>query len=1123
MAKNGVTAAYTQATISQQQLITAQAAQAQAIQQFKNLYLSPQGDANSRVGTTISTTKDPVDASAFPPFQNISVEPDPTLGTALRSGGFIQVNKQINDLQMVVLFLTGQIRTKLTEWDISIYLQEGLIDKDVSNVEEQVKAQIQATQARDTALGIPKPPLSAYYLTGHFYSLLYNMVKDNPMGYSEPRQAAVFGMLNAALTSWRHETWDPRFDPDLQYWVYPTTINSLISLSENFAKEQAAANNIFGDYSTVVRTNLPASSTQPTPLATLLKEHKNDSYWIKQIRAYWGGNPLLGDLELPKYWQLFFTSPNYLPTSNDQQNFESYYDSYRTTDQAAPSSTNAIGLNTASSIGLNGNSVEDSSPIFSGGPYGSKADPRSLGSFFVSGYDFPKLPPTRGSIISQSYISSDPYDEFFQLNAAWFSQTPILSASSYAVPAVSVTNVTKNNYGQITGSSTAIEKVLSPVLRSVWAILNPTTERAYGYGAQQNVTIPTFQATGSYNQKTGYWPNGVLVTQNAVPNIVDGIIVGPKSKITLVPYGDATNVFSQLSVGESAAITLVTQDKKYVVEAVIKHETRTIYVPGTTYKFLSWTWTPSVAVTQDILTIDAYTGVDLYPVDLSDFTQEDVTTPRLTSIAQFFANPGVTFQGLYFSIPQRTLTNTQSVIRDGWTTLGTPIPQDQGIALARSRLTFLWRNGDLVSFPSSVAPFRGMLKAFHRTISPLFSRIQESIIPILDSLSLSALQLVFTPGQVLDASTLSSMVDVQNYFMNSNLTQLSNEFVQAKQTFQNFVNIFIDQTPGSNDPTQLGLLSLVEYLCGLGSYAVPVGTNVTHTLDQRFTLAAYNQFKNFYFTQLSNFTTATSQTLQLYKMLDKYLRVLYERRFSILKARLNISGGTLLQVARMESAILLVQQTTQPPTTSSLGQSPLEDLPVVFQVTSQTQSMKAIALANNITLPPELLLIVYTPVQYDNSNNIIRPSTGTYYLVSMEYALDTKGKVPQVSFPLTFVEGNAPPIIHGVPTGIDTVKFAEAQAQNALTLQEKICFAVQINDLWEIVIPTPQPLRSDYLTNLHLMTMPPTQAIEDVTAILGGGTPSPVHEQPTNTPIPASTWISAPNSTQTAAGLSSDA
>ncbi len=1120
MAANPVTTAYRQAVTAQTQLLLAQAAQEQAITQFEDLYLTPQGDADNRVGSVINTNQQTVDAVAFPPFQHIQVGPDPTLGTALRAGGFTQLNKQINAIQKTLLFLTGQIRTKLTEWDISIYLQQGLIDKDVAAVEANLRKQFQLQKQQDLALGIPAPNTdNGYYLTGHFYSLLYNLVKDNPSGYGTNRQAAVHGMLNAALTSWRYETWDPRFDPDLQYWSSPTLVTSLLSFAEALAKTSSAVQGIFGSSSSLVRTSLPASAQQ-AELASILKEPKNNAYWLKQIIQYWGGQTN------PPYWELFYTSPNYLPTTTDQQNYESKYDSYRNNNQAAPASGNSIGLNVLSSyLPTTSVSVVDASPIFSGGPYGTQPDPRSLGSFFLTGYDFPKLPPSEGSVISQSYIASDPFTEYQQLNQDWYSQTPILNAASYAVPAVNIVVTTKNNYGQIISSGTTIEKLLSPVLRSVWNTLNPVSQsRGYGYGTPETVTIPTFQSTGTFSRRTGYWPNAILVSQNAISDVVDGVLVGSKSKITFTPYGDATSLFSQLAVGESAPITMVSQDGRYVVEAIIKHDIKTTYVPGTTYRFLFWTYTTSVAVHQDILTVDAYTGLDLYPVDLSDGTQENVTTPRISSITEFFNHPGVTFQGLYFSIPKRSLTAGQSIIRDGWTSLSTPIPQSQGIALARSRLTFLWRNGSLVSFPSEVAPFRGMLKGFYNAIGPMAQAVTQNLLPVLENLSLSALQLSFTPGQVLDGPTLAGMTDIQNYFLNANMTQLSNEFVAAKAAFQAFIKIFTDTTPGSMDPTQLGLVSLVQYLAGIGShYAVPAGSNVTQTLDQRFTLAAYSRFQDLYFNQLATYSTATSSMLQLYKMLDRYLRLMYERRFTILKKRLNISDGTLLQVARMESAIMLVQENAQPDTTPGLGQAPLEDLPVVFQVTSQTQAMKALAFANNIALPPEKLLIVYTPVKYDSSNNIIRPLTGVYHLVSMEYTLDTTGTIPAVSFPLSFQEGNAPPIVHGIPTGIDPALFAQAQTQNSLTLQEKICFAIQTNDLWEIVIPLPTPLRADYLTALHLMTMPPDQAVADVTAILGGGDPSPIHEQPTQRPQPLSTWASAPNSVQTAAGITSKA
>jgi len=1073
----------------------ARAALEHAITQFVDLYLTPQGDAERRLGGIVESTDLPTSGLAFPPFTIASVAPDATTGTSIRSGGFKQINDQINSLQHTLAALTGQVRTKITEWDISLYLQQGLIDDEVAAITARVRRNLQARRIKAKALGIPAPPPDdGYYAIGHFYSLLFHILKENPAGYRQPRQAAIYGMLNAALSSWKFQSWDPRFDPELASWTPPGT--------SQFKPLQALAP-LFSFWGNTWAPPLPPdppANPYPKGFSTSLGEDKDDAYWAEQVKTYWGeGN------YTPEFWRLFYTSPHGLPSSDDKRVFESKLDNPRENGQPASNSENAIGLN----VNPYGISATDASPIFSGGPYGSTAFPRALGVFFQSGFDHPKMPLSESSPISQSYVSTDPVREYTQLTNDWYSERPILSPANYVIPTVWVRD----------GAYTGHNQALSPILVNIWSVIDALTKaRAPHYGQDTNADVPALTESTTFIRKSGYWPDLVLRTVNTVNSSEQLGLTG--GSLILEPLGDASGLLSQLAAGEQAPLIIVTQDRKYVMETLVTKGVITTYIPGETHHFLWWSWTTSTAVEKPCLLIDPYLGISLLPVLLDDDHQNQISQAQLIPPVYFFSKPGIVFQGAYFHIPGRTLSPNSSVIRDGWNTLSPAIPQNQGIALARSRLTYLWTS-DPNKFPTLMAPFRGLLTSLYSTLLPFYTQIGATLAPLQQNLSLEAFQLIFTPGQVLSETVLGTMADVRAYFLNADGTKLSPEFLDTKTVIAALTSIFLDGPPVAGDPVaNMGLLTLVKYLAGLEDKAVPRNQNKTMTLDQRFTKEAYDRFSLLYFTNLAKFTTNTVAMRKVYKFFDFYLRILYERRFILLKQRLNITDGSLLQVARLESGIGVIQEAVKKSTTPVLAQAALEDLEIKFQVTDQTQAMKALAFSNGITLPDERLLIVYAAVEYDEKQNIIRPATGLYHLVSLEYAQDNKGVIADVAFPLTFVAGNSPAIVNGIVTGVDGAQYAKVAGRDDMTLQEKICFASVVENLWEIVIPTASiPLRKNFNTGLHLMMMPPEKTTLDVDALLGGGRVSPVHEEPTGRAIPLAPWVSAPASTKTGGGV----
>lgn len=110
-----------------------------------------------------------------------------------RAPGFKAINDNINFLQWMLEGVSGIVSTYLTEWDVSLYMQEGLIS--------------------DSAGQLP----NTVYLT-------HRLEEDNPSGYKDDR-AASWGVINCAVSKVKgdyHRTWDINAYPQSTFHtMYP--------------------------------------------------------------------------------------------------------------------------------------------------------------------------------------------------------------------------------------------------------------------------------------------------------------------------------------------------------------------------------------------------------------------------------------------------------------------------------------------------------------------------------------------------------------------------------------------------------------------------------------------------------------------------------------------------------------------------------------------------------------------------------------------------------------------------------------------------------------------------------------------------------------------------------------
>jgi hypothetical protein len=990
------------------------------MKKFVQMYMStnaPISDAKYREGSIIQSieTDEDVYARDYPPFDRDVEQGERTV----RIGGFKDINNLITKIQTSLRYVTGEIRTKITEWDLSLYLQEGLFDKD--NI------------------------LS--------YSLLYRIYNDNPAHVTND-DALSFGVLNSAVSNSRDKRYRPYKDPDLKYWIAPSSSPTPPAASNKKAKVSALSRSWWNFFSTYFKVALRSNTAHRKKLAGINKD-------IKQARlAGWTS-------WYPPFWQLFFFNRSYTTVMDDEEvKFREKYEKKQRSywkNKAIPAATKSV-----NSLGFN-----SESPILYGMPRGKYLDPRSIEGFLNNDWNrhSPKMTYSASSNnpINREYRGFNPTQAYNMLIDGW--------GNGYWQTYRATIKRRKGHRRRVTWKDrrghrhhrwvTNYHWVTRHVMRRRWVAVNHPYPTAYGRIIKEVITkqvpvtarpqrSPTrssgwlvFRNNSSYNN--AYRQNYYNGSQPQYRTI--------KSTRYIIPYIRNAAGFDTIlnNAGGKLKPLFIGADGNSLFQGIVTKGTRRVSYRKR-HKFFRWVWytTRHKMVPCYIVEFD-----DTHGVFVPNIRGENVPVWKWwhkyshisaawnntynvshTSISQWVGN-GKTFYGMYLGIPKRTLGPNDSIIYDNWSSVG--IPDYLGARLAKGLITNYWKYGHkLVQLNANMIYTSQMFSQMRPYLNDLYELFHNT--------SASALRNLITNLEP-ETTKKPEVRKAYYYFTDKNF---------------NYAKDYLHRTLNKMD----SLLTIVE----------SVKQNGQTALTYKNTSSYFR-----YYRELVN----ELRSHVIVNLINNYLILLYEWRAVLLKQRLNKIDGTLLQIAKLEMAIALSDQTfsNSPDIMDTVFK---EDLPVVFKNTNLTLQMRANARLNNAVLPKEHITYVYVKVQYDKDHKPIRPHAGTYRLLSFE-SVQHEDVWEPVDFYITFEEGKAPPIVHDVLATIDGEKLVDVVKDPDLNMREKICKSKVLEDWWKIQVPESLKdisLPSRFLSKLHLLLLPTGDEIKEmITAIAGTYSP----------------------------------
>lgn len=310
-----------------------------------------------------------------------------------RDPGFKAVNDYISFLQWLLERTTGIVSTYLTEWDLSLYIQESLLSASTNN---------------------PK-----------LIELCYRIEKDNPLGYTG-NKAYTFGVVNAALQklhSTNRKTWDPSAYPYSQYWTAYTD-KTIVNTGLNGVDETQSIKKrvLAADYENAA---LAGWSDWSLPFyKTLYSTYKDslsdaDTASLNLSLGLHRKSTIINNIvnEADNYTD---GEEDSSATSSSEKNINGY-------SRSGDSDDTFMGVSTSATDNVNAVGIPQTNPVLYGGPHGADYSPKALQSYNDSNStllrDYPRLSGTKD-------FDSENSAQYFSGNEKYFSQMAYTGATA---------------------------------------------------------------------------------------------------------------------------------------------------------------------------------------------------------------------------------------------------------------------------------------------------------------------------------------------------------------------------------------------------------------------------------------------------------------------------------------------------------------------------------------------------------------------------------------------------------------------------------------------------------------------------------------------------------------------
>jgi hypothetical protein len=1068
------------------------------------------GDLHLRLGYPVAAESEERTISPnFPPFTYTSKKSN----LVYRVGGFKAVNDYINELQTLLKYMTGQIRTKMMEWDISMYLQHPEIPNRFDAGDPTTHSLTLGIFEDGPLFGLEAPSVDISPGASpwrDFIELLKGLI-DAIIGKIRPERIAIksliWGNINAAVSAYRRERWWPTIDPDLKYWQPPTdNLEATRKSLQPFKKKKSRG--MLWWHEEWEETIYPEIPEDWSP------EQKLD--FEKAVEAKWSS-------WAPEYWELFFLESGTDANGRIPPHITNYSVtelSDRIERVSKKKKAKRAGDLDSYVSGSKSEGINLKSPFFFGRPYGRKKDPRSLESILKS---------TKNSIPSlfndSLFPEWRPIDQFNNYWDGWNSTVKVRSTrtvpwksntggSGYYTTPTSPTV----SYNPDTGDSeTSTTKYVSEY-RDFTSLFQAPFQYSWVAGANpSNLSGKSLGSLKIQKPSTDYpWWNlveqlGKLFGKNppaemrwsysslppgltTILNKIEDLTRDPGSSDTH-SYYDGSTLQGTLATGTynegrgiPALMYLEDDNYTYIVEVYItaksewknrKKKVKILFIEITVdeqYEVRFFAVRPMKTIKfpknksgspQEFIDTSKDTYAASFPSEISDIVNK--TPMRIKGV---FFKISEALQGLvgtsgspvYTGDIVTDIVNRFEYINDGISDI--QIPLNAAKALSS---TFLYtRKGKKMYSAWTLS---------HNLISEV-KEVRDKLAPVmsmLEGLGGSSEELV----RIKEAIHKSAWKESSDLVSAYNALKAS---VPLISTLKHSIGASYDKI---DQLAALSKLELLEYL-----YA-PITDGGLITKKPQ----GMNELRNI----MGSFQ-GVLQAPALVSIVENFLTVLYYYRLELFKKRLNKEDGTLINLARMEFTIEVLEanlEQDEEELEAITNNSDILSSPKVATDESDSWFIQAApdAEIQASTASKRRAIKVYSPVQYEDEEKtkVIYPESGYYRLVSKEYL--NKNLTPPVEFFIVFEEGNTqtPKIIKNVLAGLDLTVLQELQPQPQLSAVDKLCASRVLEDWWEIVIPeAKRPLAEYYQSEVSLLRVDALSSLFDARALLGNKDLSPI-------------------------------